>query len=49
MKAYLVFSVALRKPEQIDALKSAQKHLLSIPKYSESKYWAGFVLLDALN
>ena len=39
----------LRGKSKIDALKSAQKHLLSIPKYSEPKYWAGFVLLDAVN
>jgi CHAT domain-containing protein len=39
----------IKGKSKIDALRSAQKHLLSIPRYSEPKYWAGFVLLDAVN
>lgn len=37
------------KGNKAEALKGARKAIMSIPKWNDPKYWAPFILLDAIN
>lgn len=39
----------LKGSSKIEALKEAQKKIRETPGYEDPEYWAGFILLDALN
>lgn len=39
----------LKGSSKIEALQEAQKKIRETPGYEDSEYWAGFILLDALN
>lgn len=39
----------IKGDSKVEALKKAQDYIKSQPTYESPKYWAGFILLDALN
>ena len=39
----------LKGSSKIEALQEAQKKIRETPGYEDPEYWAGFILLDALN